>query len=238
MKKKRLKKNVYLLPGLGADERLFEPQLNEFENVSVLSWIEHKNDEDLSTYCQRLAAAHRPHLKEPYVLGGMTFGSIVSIELTKHLNPEALFLLAGFRSSSDIQSSFHIQAKSLQLVPDPLVLLFVTNIGLNQFVRREGLSEQYADLLKEQAKAISLDFFRWSVKQSSEWSFHSEIETPFLQVQGENDYVCGKPPYKDVQTIEGGNHLVQYTHAEEVNKYLEQVCELRAAIKSSRTQAF
>ena len=61
---------LILLPGLGADRRLLEPQRREFPQLVVPPWIPPRTDESLPDYAARMAETVKPLLeKSPRPLG-------------------------------------------------------------------------------------------------------------------------------------------------------------------------
>lgn len=63
---------MILLSGMGADERIFAPQLREFEFLRVPAWLVPKRREPLTEYAERFAATIDPG--RPVYIGGMSFG--------------------------------------------------------------------------------------------------------------------------------------------------------------------
>ncbi len=58
-------------PGLGADERLLEPQREEFPQLVVPAWIPPRAKESLSDYAARMAETVKPSRDAPLILGGV-----------------------------------------------------------------------------------------------------------------------------------------------------------------------
>ena len=68
---------LVLLPGLGTDRRLFEPQASVFPQLIVPPWIEPVPHESLSQYAARLAKMVTRQPDCPLILGGMSLGDTV-----------------------------------------------------------------------------------------------------------------------------------------------------------------
>lgn len=66
-----------LLPRLGADRRLFEPQSLAFPDLLVPPWIVPEKHEKLPDYAARLAKTIAPG-RRPLILGGSSFGGMVA----------------------------------------------------------------------------------------------------------------------------------------------------------------
>src|SRR5687767_7745630 len=91
---------LILLSGMGADERVFAPQLQAFPQLVVPKWIEPKADESLASYAARFAAGVDP--KQPCFIGGASFGGFVAMEMARHLDAIAVFLIGSVRSPAEL----------------------------------------------------------------------------------------------------------------------------------------
>jgi pimeloyl-ACP methyl ester carboxylesterase len=87
---------LILLSGMAADERLFAPQRAAFPQLLVPAWIEPLPQESLRSYAGRLARRIDPG--RPCVVGGVSFGGIVALEMAVHLQARACVLISSVRS--------------------------------------------------------------------------------------------------------------------------------------------
>jgi pimeloyl-ACP methyl ester carboxylesterase len=91
---------VVLLPGMAADERLFEPQRRAFPNLIVPPWIEPEPCEPLAAYARRMAA--RLNSSDLLLIGGVSFGGIVALEMADHLGLAECVLISSIRSPAEM----------------------------------------------------------------------------------------------------------------------------------------
>src|SRR4051812_19762115 len=89
---------LILLPGLGADERMFAPQRATFPRLEVPRWLTPQPRESLPDYARRMAAGIDP--SEPLFLGGSSFGGMVALEMARHVRPRAVFLIGSCRAAT------------------------------------------------------------------------------------------------------------------------------------------
>ena len=80
---------VILLPGLGADERLFVSQRDVWPDLVVPRWLRPELGEDLARYAARLA--EQLLVSRPLVLGGCSFGGMVAYCLLYEAEVELLW---------------------------------------------------------------------------------------------------------------------------------------------------
>ena len=74
---------LILLPGLGADHRLLEPQRAAFPQLIVPPWIPPRKHESLPQYAERMAETVTPPHDVPLVLGGVLFGGMLAYEMAR-----------------------------------------------------------------------------------------------------------------------------------------------------------
>src|SRR4051812_45705088 len=95
---------LILLPGMGADERLFVPQREVFgDQLIVPKWISHVENDTIATYAQRLAEKVDP--KKPCFVGGASFGGFVAMEMARHLQTLGVFLIGSVRTPDEMPPS-------------------------------------------------------------------------------------------------------------------------------------
>lgn len=92
----RVARPLFVLSGIGADERLFDAQ-RAVRDIRPIRWTPPVDvRETLSRYGARLA--RELAFDEPFDLGGASFGGMVALELARHLEPRQVFLFGSCRS--------------------------------------------------------------------------------------------------------------------------------------------
>lgn len=86
---------IYLLPGMTPDDRIFDRLLPLLPNVTVLDWLDPQTDESLAHYAQRVAADIPT---SQCFIGGVSFGGIVAMEISRMIRPYGCFLVSSIRS--------------------------------------------------------------------------------------------------------------------------------------------
>ena len=76
---------LVLLPGMGADERMFEEQRAAFPGLIVPPWLPARKRESLRDYAARMAETIR--VERPFYLGGVSMGGMVALEMARYLKP-------------------------------------------------------------------------------------------------------------------------------------------------------
>ena len=213
---------VVLLPGLGADGRLFESQRAVFPGLVTPQWLSPAPQEDLIGYAVRLAA--KIPLARPLVLGGSSSGGIIAYEMARNLRPDVLVLIGSATSRREIPAYFRALASLSRAIPAAgfglmhVVAPFVSAIfGAHEDVHRH--------LFVEMLQSTSSEFLRWACTAIDGWKPQPLAGVPVFTIHGDKDHILplGRRPV-DV-AVRGGGHLLALTHPLEVNEALGLVRE-------------
>ncbi len=92
---------LYLLPGTGADHRLFHPlDLSGFDTVNVTLPVAQWG-ESMSHYAARVAAT-QIDTTAPFALVGVSLGGMVATELAAQLQPEHVLIIASAKTREEL----------------------------------------------------------------------------------------------------------------------------------------
>ncbi len=223
---------MYLLPGLGADVRIFNRILpgDGFELIA-LPWIPAGSAANLRDYAALLHAHYQP--EPPYVLGGVSLGGMLAQEWARIAPPQALVLISTAVSRSDM-AVFIRAASALGVGPVLNKPLLVTLAGLgDRFVSK---SAEGRALFQQMLHLCDEDFMAWAAAAVLDWQ-PPGIEVPYLRIHGDNDKVfplhTSKPWVTDTHgkgnVIAGGNHFMVYERGDEVAACIARYFDLPCA---------
>lgn len=208
---------LILLSGMGADERVFQPQLEAFANLRVLKWIEPLRDEPLESYGRRMAEQVDPH--QPCFIGGASFGGFVALEMAAHLNAKACFLIGSVRSPLELPPlirTARIAAELTRALPFGLMCK-VAGVGAN--LGERWLRPETRCFL-QQVSAADPWFLRWAARAVLTWSPTPVTTVPIYQIHGRRDRVLpSRYTYPD-ELLPGAGHLLSLSHGALVNQFL------------------
>jgi len=208
---------LVLLPGLGGDERLFEPQRDAFPDLEVPAWIEPLRGETLAAYAARMAQG--VGAGGPLYLGGVSFGGIVALEMARHLKPRAVFLIASCASRSGIPAWARVLGPFVRLLPRRA--LHLPQAAAPWILRRFGqLSPAQQDLFFSLMLRAPADFLRWGILATLGWSPAGLPDVPVHQIHGSDDTLLPVRLAEPQHVVAGAGHLVNFTHAGQVNAIL------------------
>lgn len=207
---------LVLLPGLGADERMFEPQRAVVPKLIVPTWPESRPRDTLGTFAERLA----PELPktDALYLGGASFGGMVALELAARLKPKAVLLIGSCRSPTAIPPL----ARHLRLLAQALpAWAFRPRRWVLPFIlpRFGKLSPQQRELFWSMAEAVPAPFLKWGLGAILSWK-PTPLAVPVYHLHGSDDRLIPLRRVRPSQVVSGGAHLLTLTHPGEVNTFL------------------
>jgi pimeloyl-ACP methyl ester carboxylesterase len=202
---------LYLLPGLGADTRLYN-QLNisDQHEVIALPWIDAQGARNLPEYAALLHAYYA--LEAPYALGGVSLGGMLVQEWAKIAAPTALVLISTATSRSDMPGLIKLAAflRMGPLLSKPLL----TAMGVigDRFTSK---SEEGRRLFLDMLKRSDADFLAFGAAAILDWKA-TGIDVPSLRIHGSIDKVFPYGHWEGCKVIKGGNHFMIFDRAEEI----------------------
>ena len=207
-------------PGLGADRRLFQG-LELAKDATFPEWISPNAGEPLPEFAKRFAKQLDPGNEDIFI--GFSFGGMVALEMARLSPPKAIILISGLRSHRGNSRKFLLQARLLRWIPDVLLTTLVQNQLAAAFKKDPDLNSEHHRLLDLMAKKLDIRFFRWACTAAAQWKsdfVNNPLPVPVLHLHGEKDKIIPLEKNLDTTIIPGAGHLIQYSHAQQVDKLM------------------
>lgn len=220
---------LFLLPGLGADHRLFEPQRLAFPQLVVPPWIPPRRNESLSDYAARMAETIRPTRDVPFVLGGVSFGGMMAYEMARHLRPDATVLIATCRTRSGLRPVFRAARWLLPALPVQAWAVAKLLAGPAVQLRFDATAERKR-LAVEMFKQMDSRFMHWTLQAILNWDPKPVDGVRVVQIHGRRDMLIPAGRVKADQYIADGGHLINITHADQVNAFIRKAAVMPSQI--------
>ncbi len=221
------KVQLYLLAGLGFDERIFYELNIENSQINYLEWLEPEKDESFENYVKRISSQIRPTDK-PLILVGHSFGGIVVQEIAKSINALKVIIV----SSIKLEEEIPITLRFLKAVP--LYKFFNGKIILATFpiwARMFGYnSEKGRKLFKQMYGGCSDNYFRWSLHQIVNFHGNDVLEN-LIHIHGSQDKTFPISRIKNPIRIDDGSHFMVFLRAKEVSEVING--ELKKLFRSN-----
>lgn len=208
-----------LLPGMGADERLFGPQRAYGFEFEVPHMPVPRPEEDLPAYAARIKELL--DLTGPCVVGGMSFGGMVASELAMICQARCAILIATCRGTSAIPRYYWWVNRLGRFLPDGLVRM---RCGASSRImgKLESLNTEQRELIRAMSASVPVPSLRGAGRMILTWAGRPTLPCPNWHIHGDRDVII---PLKGVQpdeVVPGGGHLINLTHAEQVNRFIER----------------
>lgn len=206
---------VYFIPGLAADKRVFRHiQLPEGYEAHYLDWIPPHHHDSLQEYAMRMA--EQIDTSEPFVLIGLSFGGMLSIEIAKKFTPEKLILIASISHPSQLPYYYR---KAFQLGLHRFLTPAIIKNGV--YLKRYFTSESAEDkkIIRQMARDMDQAFISWAMGAVVSWETE-EHNLPAHHIHGTRDLILPHRYTKPSVSINQAGHLMIFDRAGDINKVL------------------
>ena len=226
---------LVLLPGLGADARLFDPQREAFgDAVWTPEWIPADSPrESLGHYARRWAQTVNQHVAEfdeatPWFLGGASMGGMLALEMVPHLRrrPAAVLMIASAQSTPDYPWYLDLSA-SLVGKLSPRHAGTLLRFGALPMGIRDGQDDSAYRKLMTMAKDADPDRLAWAMGAAAEWTYPgppAEIDgqpfPPVHHIHGRRDWMIPLDESVAPEVVEQGRHVLTLSHPRTVNRWI------------------
>ncbi len=99
---------VYLIPGMGTDERIFEELHFNHTNISkkTIEWAPYEDCNSLEEYAKKLIS--QVDTSKPFILIGVSMGGMLAMEMGEIIYPERLILISSAKSDSELPCKYKL----------------------------------------------------------------------------------------------------------------------------------
>lgn len=211
---------VYLISGLGADERTFSRLVfPEGVEVHFLPWIKPLGGESMNSYARRMSL-EMDTLNGPYVVIGLSFGGMLASEMLSFLEPSRVILLSSVNAYPELPWYYRLAGKTRlhRLLPSR------PGKGSNRLLNWAfGVQQSQGKLLLDEVlKHTDTGFSRWAINALMQWG-KTTTDKEVIRIHGTNDHILPVTTFTPQHLIKGAGHLMVLTHAEQVSGLIAEV---------------
>ena len=211
------KYKLYMLSGLGFDERIFSNLEITNADIEYLKWLEPDDNETLTNYVKRISEQIEV-TEQPIILLGHSFGGIIVQEISKLIPVNKIILLSSVKSEYEMP----LRIRTMKFLP--LYKFLNKDLILKSFpvwARLFGYnSEKGRNLFVQMISNSSNNYLRWSLKTISEWKQTNKKLPELIQIHGTRDKTFPLKFIKRPIIVEDGSHFMVYSKAEEVSRII------------------
>ena len=207
-------KSIYLISGLGADERLFSFLNLPDHTLHFIKWARPVKNESIQEYAKRLL----PQITdENPILLGVSFGGMLAIEISKLISVEKVILISSVKNYDEfsplIKTAFRFRLHKL-LFP---IFISITAPVAYPFFRspiKSARPLQWYFFSHPDTKLI-----KWAVGAMSKWR-SGTVPKNIFHLQGSNDTILpAKYTSADI-IIEEGTHFMIVERADQISEII------------------
>ncbi len=200
---KNTEPKVYLISGLGLNERVFARLSLNGLNVVHLPWIEPRKGEALSTYAQRMLAPYISSGDPAPVIVGLSFGGIIAVEIAKLIPVKKVIIISSIKHHRE--RPFYMSL--LRWIPVYFLFsyeFYQQTIGI--WGRIFGIHSKAEEKIFLQMFARMSNYYvAWATNRVLTWK-NTDIPPQILHIHGKKDKVFPALFIRDAEWIESGDH--------------------------------
>lgn len=210
---------LVLLPGMGADARMFRALARRLPGLVVPRWIVPHADEPLADYAVRLADA--AGMRPTDIVGGSSFGGMLALEIARRRGARAVVQIGSAIAPDEVAPWLLRMAPLEPLVPDRALAggawvdpLVAPMLGLR---RRADCR-----LLRAMARDTGPGFLRWAIHAVRGWTGCRDPGCALHRLHGSRDRIFPTARVIGATLVRGAGHGLAMTHAATVAALLRR----------------
>lgn len=210
---------VYLFPGLGSDERIFE-KINldsSYIPVHIVYPVPSKHA-NMQAYAKTLLP--QIDTSSHFIFIGVSIGGMICTELSDLLTPDKVILLSSAKCRKELPFRYRFQ-KTIPLnkiTPKGLMKLGAKILQPVVEPDRNKNKATFKDMLRKKNKT----YLKRSVNMIVNWN-RKEYKPSIIHIHGTNDHTLPVRLIKATHLIDGGSHMMTLTRGNEVNLIIRSI---------------
>jgi pimeloyl-ACP methyl ester carboxylesterase len=206
---------IYLLPGLGADERLFQYLDLGGHEVIPIHWITPNDDDSIENYAAKIALQISG---KDNILIGQSFGGIMAVEIGKIMPFRKIIIISSMVAFDELPRRYRIagQLRLHKILTPRLLKKSHTVINWIMGATDQPRRKLLADMLRDSDEK----FIVWAIERILDWQ-NRIIPMNIVCIHGDNDKVL--PLRRAEYIVKGGGHLIVADRAGEVSAAIKEI---------------
>jgi len=209
---------VFLIAGMGADVRLFKNlDLSGFEVIDV-AWIDPEPTDTIATYAVKLIGKYSITTQSNLI--GVSLGGMFAVEIAKQVNLKNVIIISSIKTIDEAPFYYKIfrALPVYKLIPANLMLS--TGALLKPFFSKRMGGESH--LFDSMLRNTSPFFLKWSMNAALYWDGQTPSQHIYHLI-GDRDLIFDHRKIKNVIVIPGGDHMMVFTRAKDLNPIIRNI---------------
>lgn len=208
---------IYLLPGQGADCRLFKYIEFPYDTIHLEFPVPEKKT-SLREYA--LGFIPRIDTSRPYILIGVSLGGMICSELTDTLDPDITIVISSAKYRAELPGRYKFQ-KTIPL--NKIIPKGMTKWGAKVLAPIvEPARKQDKETFNSMIEAKDPAYLKRTVDMVINWDKEG-YDDRIIHIHGDRDHTL---PYRKVKydyLVEDGTHMMVYIRGDEVSKLINEI---------------
>ncbi|MCF8370153.1 MAG: hypothetical protein K9H64_00935 [Bacteroidales bacterium] len=211
---------VYLIPGQGSDNRVFEKiqiDHHQFDTVNV-KYILPERNEKMPDYAGRLM--QQIDTSHEFILIGYSLGGMLASEISTQCSPKMTILIASAKCRKELPFRYRF----MKYIPIYRIIPAGVIKGGGIFIQPKvdridmEIQKSFTTMIKEKDPK----FLKRTIHMIATWPTLTYSEK-CIHIHGEKDHTLPIRNVKYDYVIKGATHKMILTDAEEINKILDHI---------------
>lgn len=220
---------LVLLPGLGTNAQLFSLQRMAFPELVVPPWIAPQWSETLPDYARRMAESLT--ISGPCIVGGVSFGGLVALEMSRHLDVRGCVLISSLKCSAEKPLWVRLGTPCAWLLP-PHTDRALSAIGWATLKCCGRWLPARAKGVCQHLSKTSSPLLPWAARATVRWRAAGDWPCPIFQIHGAADPIFPLRFVHPDRVVPGGGHLLTLSHPFVVNDFLRDCLQKVREVQS------
>jgi len=207
---------IYLLPGQGADCRLFEKIVFPYDTIHLEFPIPGKNT-SLREYA--IGFIPRINTNRPFILLGVSMGGMICSELADMLSPEKVIILSSSKCRNELPGKYAFQ----RYIPiNKIIPKKVIHWGARFLAPRVEPERRQDSVFVQMLQEKDPVYLKRTVNMIINWDKRI-CDKNLIHIHGDDDHTI---PVRNVQynyLIPGGTHMMVYIKGKELSDLINQI---------------
>lgn len=208
---------IYLLPGQGADSRLFKYIEFPYDTFHLELPVPDKNA-TLREYAHGFI--DRIDTSRPFILIGVSFGGMICSELADTLEPESIIVISSAKCRSEMPGRYRFQ-KSIPL--NKIIPKGMTKWGAKVLAPLvEPARKQDEEIFRSMLEAKDPVYLKRTVDMVINWD-KQVFDSRIIHIHGDKDHTL---PHRRVNydyLVKDGTHMMVYIRGKEVSELINKI---------------
>jgi pimeloyl-ACP methyl ester carboxylesterase len=210
---------IYLLPGQGADCRLFRYIRFPYDTVHLELPVPAKKT---SLHDYAIGLIHRIDLSRPFILIGVSFGGMICAELADTLEPTKTVVISSAKCRKELPGRYRFQ-KTIPL--NKIIPKGMTKWGAKVLAPIvEPARKQDKETFRSMIEAKDPAYLKRTVDMIINWDKECQ-KGDIIHIHGDRDHTL---PHRKVSydyLVENGTHMMVYIRGEEINQLINKILQ-------------